>query len=175
MAFTSEKPVCPNSVKLGTQTYVFMTIRQKKLPPIECVDVHGVSAERKQHCHRFNSKSGHHPDRKTFHSSPGRFYFRLSGEAGRGMIFYTWSGAYQQRQEGRGWLHLQENPTKYYSHSRFTSLGLYRNWMCECLWKRRQTESLMLAYMVVQDSSEPTFANVVFEIFTQLSVRHQSE
>lgn len=64
---------------------------------------------------------------------------------------------------------------KLQSHSKFIFLGLHRNWMCECLWKRKQTESLMIAYMGVQDSSEPTFTNVVFEVFTQQCMRHQSE
>lgn len=33
----------------------------------------------------------------------------------------------------------------------------------------------MIADMGVQDSSEPTFANVVFEVFTQHCMRHQGE
>lgn len=33
----------------------------------------------------------------------------------------------------------------------------------------------MIAYMGVQDSSEPTFTNVVFEVFIQRCMRHQSE
>jgi len=90
------------------------------------------------------------------------------------MIFHTWSGTHQQSWEGRGWLSTRMPDQKLHSHCGCMSMGLQRNWMRECLWKRKQTESLVIADMDVQDSSEPTFANVVFEVFTQPCMRHQS-
>lgn len=103
------------------------------------------------------------------------FFFNLSGEAGRGMFFYTWPGAHQQRQEGRKWLCVYNNAQL--KTRVFLDLHPwdYTNWMRERLWKRKQTQSLMIVDMDVQDSSESTFASVFFEVFTQLCMRHQSE
>lgn len=64
-----------------------------------------------------------------------------------------------------------QHPTESYSHSRFTSMGLHRNWMRECLWKTGK-ESLMIADMDTQDLSEQRFADVVCEVYTQLCMRH---
>lgn len=37
------------------------------------------------------------------------FIFNLYGESEREVIFYTWSRAHQQREEGRGWLWIYKN------------------------------------------------------------------
>lgn len=67
----------------------------------------GECAERKQHYRRFSSKSGHHLDHKTLQASQEFiffFFFLIVWGGKRGVISYTWSGAHQQKQEGRGWL-----------------------------------------------------------------------
>lgn len=71
---------------------------------------------------------------------PGRFYFKLFWGSGK---------EHRDKKRQRVTLNLQ-HPTESYSHSRFTSMGLHRNWMCECLWKIGK-ESLMTADMDIQN------------------------
>lgn len=79
-------------------------------------------------------------DYKTLQPSPGRFYFKL-----------FWGGGKEHRDKKRQRVTLNlQHPTESYSHSRFTSMGLHRNWMCECLWKIGK-ESLMTADMDIQN------------------------
>lgn len=92
-----------------------------------------------------------------------------------------WEGFNCLRRQERGWsfTHHQEHISRNKKvqgdsistimpnqnlRSGFTSMKLHRNWM----WKSKQIESLMVPDMDVQDWSEPAFASVVFEPFTQL-------